>query len=89
MSKAGEMIRSTATVSPSARPSASIVPPMMPRRPNGSTTVRIDPHRVAPSAIAASRSPIGAWAKTPRMTAHAIGMTIIDTARPAMNAEAV
>ena len=44
-------------VSPSARPRPSIVPPMMPPRPNGRTTVRIMPQRVAPSASAASFSP--------------------------------
>ena len=89
MSKAGEMMSSTAIVSPSARPRPSIVPPMMPPRPNGSTTVRIMPHRVAPSASAASRSPSGACANTSRITAQASGITIIATASPAMNAEPV
>ena len=42
---------------------------------------------VEPKAYAASRSPRGASAKTPRMTEHAIGITIIDTQSPAMNAE--
>src|SRR5215467_7513614 len=70
----GEMMRTTAIVSPRARPSASIVPPMMPPRPNGSTTVRIMPQRVAPSASAASRSATGAWENTCRITAQAIGI---------------
>ena len=73
-------------VSPRARPRPSIVPPMMPPRPKGSTTVRIIPHVVAPSASAASFSPGGVWAKTWRMIAQAIGITIIETAMPAKNA---
>ena len=39
--------------------------------------------------MAASRSPIGAWSKTARITAQASGMAIMDTASPAMNAELV
>ena len=73
-------------VSPSARPRPSIVPPMMPPRPNGSTTARTIPQRVAPSARAASFSPGGVCENTSRITEHAIGRTIIATAMPAMNA---
>ena len=63
-----------------------MVPPMTPPRPKGSTTELIIPQRVAPSARAASFSPCGVWLKTWRMTAHAIGITIIETAMPAQNA---
>ena len=76
-------------VSPRARPRPSMVPPMMPPRPKGSTTERIMPQRVAPSARAASRSPGGAWEKTWRITAHDIGSTIIATAMPAQKALAM
>ena len=86
-SKLGEMIRTTAIVSPRARPRPSIEPPTMPPRPNGSTTERIIPHFVPPSASAPSRSPGGACAKTSRMTAVAIGITITATTVPAMNVE--
>ena len=48
--KTGEMIRITTMVSPRARPSPSMVPPMIPPFPKGSTTDRIIPHRVAPRA---------------------------------------
>ena len=80
------MIRTTAMVSPSARPRPSIVPPMMPPRPKGRTTAVIIPQRVAPSASAASFSPCGVCEKTWRMTAQAIGITIMATAMPAQNA---
>ncbi len=53
---------------------------MMPPRPKGRTTERIIPHLVAPSASAASFSPCGVWEKTWRITAQAIGITIIATA---------
>ena len=86
ISKAGETIRTTAMVSPSARPRPSMVPPMMPPRPNGRTTEVIIPQRVAPSASAASFSPGGVWENTWRITAQAIGITIIDTAMPAQKA---
>ena len=82
-SNVGLMMRTTAIVSPSARPRPSMVPPMMPPRPKGSTTEVIIPHLVAPSASAASFSPCGVWEKTWRITAHAIGSTIIATAMPA------
>ena len=87
-SKAMEMMSSTATVSPSARPSPSIVPPMIPRRPKGRTTLRITPQRDPPRARAPSRSPSGAWEKTLRMTEQARGITIVATASPAIRAEA-
>ena len=45
----------TAIVSPSARPSPRIMPPMMPERAYGSTASQIISQRVAPSASAASR----------------------------------
>ena len=66
-----------------------MVPPMIPPRPNGRTTERIIPHRVAPRAKAPSRSPSGAWEKTSRMIEHWIGMTISATTSPAMKVEAV
>ena len=44
------MISVTAMVSPSARPRPSMQAPITPPRPKGSTTVRIIPQRVAPSA---------------------------------------
>ena len=62
---------------------------MMPARPKGITTARIIPHRVAPRAIAPSRSPIGAWAKTSRMIEVMVGSTTTPTAMPAMNADDV
>ena len=86
ISNAGETIRTTAMVSPRARPRPSIVPPMMPPRPKGSTTEVTIPHLVAPSASAASFSPGGVCEKTWRITAQAIGITIIETAMPAQNA---
>ena len=46
----GEMIRKIAIVSPRARPSPSMLPPMIPPLPNGMTTARIMPHRVERSA---------------------------------------
>ncbi len=79
--------RNTAMVSPSARPSPSIEPPMIPPRPNGSTTVRTMPHRVPPRASAASFSAGGVWAKTSRETEAMIGRTMSDTTIPAMNIE--
>ena len=69
-----------------ARMGASIVPPMMPPIPNGSTTLRTTPHLVAPSAIAASRSPRGAWSNTARITAQASAPSVpgrISTGRSA------
>ena len=87
MLKLNEMMSRTAIVSPRARPRPSMVPPMIPPRPKGSTTVRIMPHLVEPRAYADSRSPMGAWANTPRITAQAIGMTIRETQMPAMNTE--
>src|SRR5690606_11221809 len=50
----GDRMMATAIVSPSARPSPSIVPPITPGAPKGRTAVRIISHRVAPSARAAS-----------------------------------
>ncbi len=44
---------------------------------------------VAPSASAASCSPGGVCENTWRITAHAIGITIIETAMPAQNALAL
>ena len=82
------MISVTAIVSPSARPSPSIEPPMMPPRPNGSTTVLITPHFVPPSASAPSFSPGGACENTSRMTAVQIGTIMSATTMPAMNVEA-
>lgn len=82
-----EMIMATAMVSPSARPRPSMTPPITPPRPNGSTTARITPQRVAPSASAPSFSPIGAWPNTSRLTEQQIGMTIVDTTTPEMNSD--
>ena len=66
-----------------------MIAPTMPARPNGITTARIMPQRVAPSAIAPSRSPIGAWANTSRMIEVTVGITTTPTATPAMNADEV
>ena len=57
--------------------------------PNGSTTERIIPSLVAPSASAPSRSPTGACENTSRITEVAIGVTIRPTTTPAMNSEDV
>src|SRR5229473_342740 len=76
-------------VSPSERPRPSIVPPITPPRPYGSTTVLIMPHLVAPSAYAPSRSPGGACENASRITEQAIGVTMSDTTVPAMNADEV
>src|SRR5215475_11084266 len=84
-----EMTMTTAIVSPNARPRPSIVPPTIALLPNGSTTLRIIPQRVAPSAYAPSRSPSGAWPNASRMMEHAIGATISDTTSPAMNVDDV
>src|SRR5262249_24119646 len=84
ISNFGEMMSATAIVSPSARPSPSIEPPMIPPRPKGSTTERIMPHRAAPSASAPSYSPGGVWENTSRITDVAMGSTISDTTTPAM-----
>ena len=61
---------------------------MMPPLPNGSTTVRIMPHLVPPSASAPSFSPGGACEKTSRMTEVQIGTIISATTSPAMNVDA-
>ena len=58
-------------------------------RPNGITTVRIIPHRVAPRAMAPSRSPTGACENTSRMIEVTVGSTTTPTAMPAMNADDV
>ena len=63
-----------------------MLPPMIPPRPNGSTTLVTTPQRVAPSASAASRSPGGACENTCRITAQAMGSTIPATAMPAQKA---
>jgi hypothetical protein len=57
--------------------------------PNGRTTDRTMPHRVAPSAYAPSRSPGGAWLNASRMIEQAIGVTISATTIPAMNVDDV
>ena len=67
----------TAIVSPSARPRPSIAAEMTPRRPNGSTAVRIISHRVAPRASAASLWVSGVWANTSRLIAVTIGRIMI------------
>ena len=65
------------------------MPPTIPLRPNGITTILIIPQRVAPKAIAPSRSPIGACEKTSRMIEVTVGSTTTPTAIPAMNADEV
>ncbi|ACU36588.1 hypothetical protein Amir_2653 [Actinosynnema mirum DSM 43827] len=65
------------------------MPPMIPPRPKGSTTERITPQRVEPSASAASRSPWGAEENTSRMTDAVIGTTIVETTTPRMNVDEV
>ena len=72
-----------------ARPSPSIVPPMIPPLPKGSTTLRIMPHLVAPRAKAPSRSPCGARENDSRIIEVEMGMIIIATMSPAMNVEDV
>ena len=66
-----------------------MMPPTIPARPKGITTVRIIPHPVAPRAMAPSRSPIGACANTSRMIEVIVGSTTTPTAAPAMNADEV
>ena len=61
----------------------------MPPRPNGNDTTLIIPHRVDPRANAPSRSPIGTWLNTSRITEHWIGITIMATTIPAMKLDAV
>ncbi len=85
--QAGTMISVTAIVSPSARPRPSMVAPITPARPNGSTTVRIIPQRVEPSAYAPSRSPTGACEKTCLDSDVTMGMTMSETTTPAMKVE--
>ncbi len=60
---------------------------MIPPLPNGSTTARIMPQRVPPSASAPSFSPGGTCENTSRITDVAIGITISDTTTPATNAD--
>ena len=81
------MMSKIAIVSPSARPSPSIAPPMIPPRPNGRTTDRIMPHRVPPWASAPSFSPGGTCEKTSRITAVQIGTTMSETTTPAVKAD--
>jgi hypothetical protein len=76
-------------VSPSARPRPSIVPPIIPPRPKGSTTARIMPHRVAPRAKAPSRSPIGARENDSFIMLVMIGTIMRATTIPAMNVDEV
>ena len=59
----------TAIVSPSARPSPSMLAPMTPGRLKGRTAVRIISQRVAPSASAASWWARGTCRKTSRLIA--------------------
>ena len=82
---ANDKIINAVIVSPNARPRPSIVPPMIPPRPNGINTIQIIPQCVDPNANAASFSPGGHNENTSRITEHAIGITINDTTSPAMN----
>ena len=79
----------TAIVSSRARPSPSMMAPIMPPRPKGSTTVRIICQRLAPSARAASRSPAGARENTSRQMDATIGTIMMPTTRPAMKIDAL
>ena len=51
--------------------------------------MRIIPHRVPPSARAASHSDLGAWLNTSRTTEVMIGNTMNDTTTPALSIELV
>ena len=73
----------TAIVSPIARPSPSIAPPVIPGRAYGSTDIRIISQRVAPSASAASLFSSGTVAMTSREIAETIGRIMIARIRPA------
>src|SRR6201996_1483129 len=76
---------STATVSPSARPSPSIDAATAPLRPNGSTVIRTTSHLVAPSACAASMCGLGVCRKTSRDTEVMMGRTITANTTPAVS----
>src|ERR1700687_5664313 len=67
----------TATVSPSARPSARIVAPKIPARAAGSTTRHVISHHVAPNATDDSRSPRGTALITSREIAESVGRIMI------------
>ena len=62
------MTMATASVSPSARPSARITPPMMPARAYGRMAREMTSHLVAPSAYIASRCSCGTRRITSRAT---------------------
>ena len=79
----------TATVSPKARPSPSIAPPITPLRPCGITTALIIAHLVAPSAYAAWMRSKGACAKISREIDVMIGIIIIARTTPATNGDLV
>ena len=77
------MTRATATVSPRARPMASVKPPRMPVRAPGMTTLRSTCHRVAPRAMAPSICSFGTTARTSREMATMVGRTITKRITPA------
>src|SRR5699024_3295505 len=74
----GERIMATAMVSPSARPSPSMVAETMRDLPKGSTAMRIISQRVAPRARAASSCRRGVWRKISRVREVMIGRIMID-----------
>src|ERR1700761_1668043 len=75
---------STATVSPSARPSPSIDAATAPLRPYGSTVILTTSHFVAPRACAASVWLIGVCRNTSRDTDVMMGRTITASTTPAV-----
>ena len=82
-----ERMSNTAMVSPSARLNPSKVAPTMPLLENGRMTSVIMPHRVPPSAKAASHVSRGVCAITSRVSEVITGVTMIDTTTPQMKME--
>src|ERR1700674_4647088 len=74
----------TATVSPRARPRASIVAPKIPARAVGRTTRHVISHHVAPNATDDSRSPLGTALITSREIAASVGRIMMARTREAV-----
>src|SRR5699024_943747 len=81
---AARRMMSTATVSPSARPRASIEPAIMPDLAYGKQVIRIFSHLVAPSARAASWWSDGVWRMVSRDMEVMIGRIMIASTTPAV-----
>ena len=79
------MTNVTAIVSPSARPSPSMMPPMTPIRVYGSTTLRTTSHVVQPRPYADSFSTGGTISNTSRITDAMNGITMTDRMTPAVS----